>query len=303
MTKIINGIEYELVEEGEIFILEEIDEEIDEEVESARKKGKLFTCRLCGYQFNFDTEEEKAEWKKNRLICPECGEEYCNKPESEILLFKLQNKFIETIDDFLIEKNPHLIDMYFILVDYSLSLLYKYYIGKIQSNTMAKYYAERSATIFIEKYLKDNNFRVTDSFGGLLVSKGRKGIISQACFGKEEKDLDADSINIENEKGQQIDYADSKIDLIDQIEQRETTLNNFNYIIKLIESLKDYCNSDFEDFIRITAFDMFLTRGERATDNFFRLLSEKLGTDGKIGKEMFMKTLEILRIELKNMCE
>jgi len=266
------------------------------------KKGKPFTCRSCNAQF-FLSVSEKEVWRNNQSPCPECGERWCNKPPSERILFALQEKFMQTREEFPLESNPHLIDMYFIIVDYSLSFLYKYYIGKIQSNTMAEYYSKRSATIFVERYLKDPNFFVTDSFGGMLVSKGRKGIVSQACFGKDEQDLDAESINIENDKGQQIDYADSKVNLIDQIEQRQTTINNFNYLIKIIEGIKPYCNSDFEDFIRILSFDMFLNRGERTTDNFFNLLSEKLGTDGKIGKEMFMKTLEIFRGELVNMCK
>lgn len=275
----------------------------NEKEEKSKRTGRLFTCRACNFQFNFETEKEKAEWKQQDSSCPKCGERWANKPLTERILFSLQEKLFESKNDFPIEKNPHLIDMYFILVDYSLSFLYKYYIGKIQSNTMAEYYAKRSASLFIERYLKDPEFRVTDSFGGMLVSKGRKGIVSQACFGAEERDLDADSLNIENEKGQQIEYADHSEDMIQKIEDRENTLNNFIYIKELIENIGNYCDSEFEDFSRIVALDIFLNRGEKTTDIFFNKMMEKLGSDGKVGKEMFMKTLEILREELKRMCD
>jgi hypothetical protein len=100
-------------------------------------------------------------------VCPFCGDIYWDKPKGERDLFILQDEYFETKDE------KCLALMYKHIFNYSENII-KNSISVIYSQEKMEEKAEALAIILLEKYLKDPNFKIEHSFGGLLIrmSKG-----------------------------------------------------------------------------------------------------------------------------------
>ena len=141
-----------------------------------KMKGKFITCKLCNKKFKFISSEVKLSWKEVNYICPFCKEEYCILPETERVLRKIQDLyFTENRND------KYMTQMFYILVDYSKSLIKKMFgskrsflVGQIDT------IATDSVSLLIEKYT-DPNFEIQTSFAGFLVFK-----IKEAMFQKKD---------------------------------------------------------------------------------------------------------------------
>lgn len=61
------------------------------------KKLKI-TCKACNGIIEFETSKDKKKFDKKKFVCPKCKESYCIMPETERILFRLQDKWIDTKD-------------------------------------------------------------------------------------------------------------------------------------------------------------------------------------------------------------
>lgn len=97
-------------------------------------------------------------------VCPHCQNPWWDKPKDEFNLFMLQDIYLKS------GKAPDkLSDMYEGLINYSENLIKKNLKGKAQLDAeRIREQAEDTALNFIEVYIKNENYVVTASFGGLL---------------------------------------------------------------------------------------------------------------------------------------
>lgn len=251
------------------------------EEREARTRGKPITCKICKHQFKFNKPELKQEWYDTKMCCPSCGEQYCCLPETERVLRKIEDEYYEK------GKNKRYLDkMYLVLVSYCKSLLLKSYPNMIGSAADLEYHSHQVVTIFMEKYCIYDNFKVDVSFAGALISR-----IRQSLWGKPEHKVAPISLDVTDDENRNIfQIADQKYSL-DAIENKQSSLHTRDYILRIIFEIDNYCNTKQENFIRLLLIRNFLRKGEKITDKYFYLY-------GRNGKEMFLRTLEIMKKEL-----
>lgn len=106
------------------------------------------------------------------------------------------------------------------------------------------------------------------------------------------KEIEAMSLDYEIEEGKtSLQISDSKSGM-NSIDTEFQNKYLFDYLCELTDSISQFTVNDFQDLKRMLGLCVFLERGEIAADKFF----EK---NGFFGKDMYLKTLEILRSELK----
>lgn len=110
------------------------------------------------------------------------------------------------------------------------------------------------------------------------------------------KEIEAMSLDYEIEEGKtSLQISDSRPGM-NSIDAEFQNKYLFDYLCELTESISQFTVNEFQDLKRMIGLCVFLERGEIAADKFF----EK---NGFFGKDMYLKTLEILKSELKEEAE
>ncbi len=119
---------------------------------------KLITknCTVCDIEISWQHKHKPEE-------CPSCGEQYFDKPQIEIDLFKLQSRYLDNNEE------EALGEMYSVITVYAENLIKNiihssYYMDVDILETKA----HEAATKFIEYYLTNPAFRMERSFGAYL---------------------------------------------------------------------------------------------------------------------------------------
>jgi len=265
----------------EVVILED-DILLEEEFDKIETRGKPITCKYCHVNFKIANKKEKEEWKIDNYICPICLEHFCILPPTERELRYLQDKYLltRTEEDFI----PLLRLMY----KYTQSLIKKNYSKALKFYGSLDYYSNETITIMVEEYLSKPGFAIGLSFGGFLIHKIRQAIYNPKQFVGQHTSFD-----FQFEDGNNLHelIADRRKDVIQKIEESEDEIFLHKKIIELIEGVEEYCEDPYEDYIRTISLYAYFNKGEIAFDKIFQAFGRK-------GKEISMKTLEILRKEL-----
>jgi len=257
-------------------------------------KGNFITCQNCNFKFKFSYTREKINWEKNKFSCPICKELYCNKPLTERKLFKLQDEYYDN------NKDSKIFDkMIKIFFDYAQSLIKKSYSSYISCNADLEYYTNNAVAFLVEEYLVKSDFVMLTSFGGLLIRK-----IKHAFFKKEEKDIPGISLNWEHEDGNEVSYEDKKYNYVLNLEDKDSTIDLYNYVLRLIFSIEEFCDP-YEDWKRLLAIHHYLKFGEKEADYLFqeKIVDENGNilqneTYSRYAKEKYLNTLDLLKKEL-----
>lgn len=132
-------------------------------------------CTACGKVSYYSRKSKPAS-------CPFCHDRYWDKPHDERDLFLLQEAYYNQN-----RSSKILGEMYLKIVTYSENII-KMQLkrkGKIYPKDLLEERAEEMALSFIEKYLKNPNYIIKHSFGGLL-----KKVVLGILYGKSVKDPD-----------------------------------------------------------------------------------------------------------------
>jgi len=267
-------------------------------------RGRYNTCRKCGYQFKITNKEKRVEWDKKKSKCPMCKESYCLKPETERKLMVLQDKyFYHNRDMFYLDQMSE------ILINYSQSLIKKFYSPYIVNEGDLESYSYCSVSFLVEEYYNHEDYKVYASFAGALIDK-----IKQALFNKYNKLQEDLSLNWDFDDS----HSDSNFYHIDKysskeyeiIEENENKKYLVKYIINILFGISDFCKTEKEDVVRLLAFHHNILYGERFAEKLFQ--EDKYDGNGKLVqykiygrkyKEVYLKTLDIIRKELLKLDE
>jgi len=181
--------------------------------------------------------------------CPFCHDIYWDKPEDERNLFVLQDQYILNNRD-----SITLGKMYLLILVYSRNII----INSVKDDVFLSSEAldertEDLAATFLEKYLKDNTFKVAYSFGGLLI-KLSKGILY-------------------NQKTQNND-RNASLDM--QIAEKLTIESSPSYFINDPDAKKEYEKRAFAQYESVSN-NMIVIELENLIDKIYKriLVSEK----------------------------
>lgn len=248
-------------------------------------QGRLTTCRICGYKFRIK-QDDRDNWQKEKLPCPNCKNIYCVLPQTERELRILQDKFFESG-----RQEKYMEKMYKILIPYTKSLLLKSFPAAIKSNEDADYFSHSAVTYLIEEYYAKPDYSIDISFAGMILWK-----IKQALYGKFEKSENTVSIDWQFEDGNQVEYEDKKNNVFENIENEHDKYLICKYISDLLFSIGHFSDSAMEAYMLEIGLYLFFMKGEKKADNFFRLF-------GRESKIIYNYSLEILKKELEKFCK
>jgi hypothetical protein len=248
-------------------------------------QGRLTTCRMCGFKFRIKLED-KDDWQKNNLICPQCKEIYCVLPKTERKLRILQDKFFESR-----RKECYMTEMYKILIPYTKSLLLKSFPAAIHSNEEADEKTHMAVSFLIEEYYAKLTYKLDISFGGMLLYK-----IKQALYGKQEFQTSDISLDYQFEDGNQVEYEDKKNNAYEHIENEHDKYLICKFITELLFSIGHFADSEQERYICETCLYLFFMKGEKKVENYFKVF-------GREGKILYLYSLDILKKELEKLCK
>jgi len=280
--------------------------------------ARQIECRTCGHQYGFGEVEKKKIWENTQMKCPKCQETYSCLPPTEKKLRTLQ-------DIYVINKSEEVFNaMYKILTLYVKSLILKSFSPKIHSPEELDFHVKNVITLLTKEYLK-KDFKITSSFGGYLIQKIKQSLwgIDQRSVGDytkktkppewSPKDIFNDphkevswipekqvtkeiipsiSLNYEFPDGKEIVYK-SPYNFGEEIEREEFAVDLHKSIYDIIVNVGDECNELCEDCLRVIATHLHISEGENKADRFWKTHQTKKG------KYMYVKTMEILRKELK----
>jgi hypothetical protein len=254
-------------------------------------KGRPITCKICGHQWKFLNKQEREDWQKQKLPCLKCGEIYCTLPKSERELRKIQTQYLIT------RSNKDLSKMYLILRDYAESIIKKRFVNTpyFQTNLL-KDYAHDSATYVLEQFQINKDFKINISFGKYLFFK-----IRQVLFGKQNYTVGDESLDYQYDDGNYIEYEDNNYMLLEEIEDKDNKRSLCNYLTDIIFNIEHWCSCKKENYIRLLNVHNYLYHGEKLPEKFYSLYKREQnqkGFDQYLGSFLFMKTIDILRLEL-----
>ena len=249
-------------------------------------KGRPLFCRYCNEKVII---KDRLKWELEKHTCSECGEIWCDKPETERMLMILQDEYLEKRDK---ERSPIVADkilkeMTVLLFSYVGSLFKKSFSNMIRDPDKFEEYKQWAVSRFIEQYLQREDFKVLGSFKGMLIGK-----MQEAIWGKQEKACAQESLDFEFEDGNTITYEDNKKSIMDSIIERHEKEQLVDNICNLIFGISEYCTQE-ENWIRLLNFRNYIYGGEKFTDKFFEQYANKTG------KMLFLQTIDIVREELK----
>jgi hypothetical protein len=262
-------------------------------------RGRYNTCKKCGYQFKIVNKEKKILWEKRKKKCPNCREKYCTMPETERTLMKLQDKYFSHDRDM-----QYLDRMSEIMLNYSQSLIKKFYSKYIVNEGDLEYYSQCTVSFLIEEYYAHEEYKVYASFAGALNDKIRQSLFNKYNLLQEDLSLNWDFDDAHNDSNYyHVDKRSMKE--YENIEEEENKIYLTKYILNLVFGMSAYCNSKREDLIRLMAFYLNLEFGEKRAEKLFQ--EEVRGKKDKIlqfkiygrrNKEMYKKTLDVVKAEL-----
>ncbi len=258
-------------------------------------RGNYTTCQNCKYKFKLYTSDERSEFYNNKSSCPKCGEQYCNKPETERKLFVLQDYYFDND-----KPEDYFIKLLEILLEYTKNLIKKFYSHYVSSDYELNYYASNVVSFLAEEYLSKEDYRVHSSFAGAIKDK-----IKQSVLGKNEKLTPGNSINWEFGDGKESYYLyeDPKKSYIAYIERIENTITLCKYLLQFIYGVEEYC-SPHEDYKRLIAIRNYIIAGENCADKLFQENPDNLNPSksyGRFAKYLYLQTMKILQKELKQL--
>lgn len=301
---------------------EEIFEFIKIIPEDAQAPGNPSTCKACKHEFKIPMEM-RDRWIELKKPCPKCGETFHDrKNQTERDLLRMQDKyFIETSER---KKDRILYEMHTLMVPYFMSILR-------DSPTISKQLYQRIVTepdfceekaydaslYIIEQYKKRNDFKMHTSFSGYAYNGGFNSVLFDKKYwdiignnrdGSNDNDgknkdnksqvKEVVSINVmfDDEKGNgaPVYPVGEEDEILKRIEQAE----DLNYLIEeitnLVERIKAYTNDPYEDLIRLMAVTNHISKQSSVyADKWFRV-------NGRYGKEMYLKTMELIKNRLQN---
>jgi hypothetical protein len=269
-------------------IIEEVKIEESIEDELLETRGKPITCKYCNETFRFITKQEKEQWRLNNCICPHCDEEWCILPPTERKLKYLQAQYLITRNE------KDFVALLQLMYIYTQSLIKKKFAKALKFEGALVYYTNETITIMVEEYLSKPNFKLDISFGAFLIIKARQAIYNPKQFLDQHTSLDYQFEDGSNLHGM---IGDNRKDIMQHIEEAENENTLHKKIVGIIEEIKNYIEDPFDDYIRTIAVYTYLKNGEGAFDNLFNAF--RYGKDERKGKDISLKTLEILKSELK----
>ena len=249
------------------------------------KRGRPIECRYCGAKFKIINKEERKQWIENLFPCPSCNILYSYMTEIEKQLQIIQAKFKNNNKD-----EKYLKEMFDVLVVYAESIIKKHYINEIYDKSLLSTYAKSAASLLIESdFYKKENFSINSSFGSRLQKK-----CIQALRSKKESyeriSID-DSLDYIFQDGNYIEHEDKSTNEFIKIEQQEEKILLLQKICKMIFEFENYCESQFENYVRLINILNYLRGGERAIDNFFEVY-------GRYGKYKTLQSLSMIKKEI-----
>lgn len=252
-----------------------------------RIKGKGNTCKNCRQLFKFPNAEEKSKWQACRLPCPHCHYTYCTLPETEKVLKILQQRYHESNRDI---KILHQIQA--ILKSYAKSMILGEKSPSIFSVDQLDYYAQLSSSFLIEEYFKNENFNIDISFGSYLGHKVKQALYTKSEWGAADTPTSMGySLDYETDEVSSQYLARSRQDIAQEFEQEIEIQTLREKIINLIKEFEGYCNSPYENFMRLIGLRLFFFKSQHYSDKFFNAFNR----DGKIVME---ETLQLINKQL-----
>lgn len=250
--------------------------------------GKPITCKYCKSQFKFDEDEQRKKWRENLYPCPVCQIDYCILPETERELKKLQKIYIDSG-----RKQKYLNDIAKILYSYVPSLIKRYFTKALyearrnEGDEALESYSHKTVIYVIENYLKRDDFYISVSFAGYC-----KDAILWAFREKKERQSNDVSMDFEmDDEGHTVQYADTKLDLLEKIEQDEYRKDIVKTLMAYIKEMKSFCTQR-EYYVLLIVMNNYLHRGDKYVDKFFHVYNDN------VGKLKYMQFLDILKKEI-----
>lgn len=252
--------------------------------------GKPITCKYCKGQFRFESDEVRYKWKESLYTCPICQIDYCILPPTERDLKKLQNEYVKSGRDI-----KYLNKMCRILYQYVPSLIKRHFSKAIlkavnsEGDDPMSYYTHKAIVYTIENFLKKDDYIIYSSFGKYLIDAIRWSIFEK----KEHQSKDL-SIDFVMEDGHNVQYEDTKMSIIDNIELQEYRKNIVTTMMSFVKEMRGFCTQR-EYFVFLLMLNNYLCKGEKFVDKFFETYEDKTG------KLKYMEFLELLKKEIKNL--
>lgn len=162
-----------------------------------------------------------------------------DKPETEQLLFKLQDEYYGATDDN--TKLQKWTEMFQIVKDYARStVLKKLKSKKFLEPDIVESHANQAAVNFMSQYLYRKNFKCGASFNGVLNYK-----VIETVYGKKEDDQTL-SLQIENQYGDEFDITSAQRKSVGLLWGRE--YDDVEESLENSYTLIDYINELIDDF-------------------------------------------------------
>jgi hypothetical protein len=148
---------------------------------------------------------------KKPELCPYCKSKYWDKPEDERNLFLLQEVYLENG-----RKKEDLGKLYHLVYVYAKNLIKNNIKNKkIFSEEEMEDKAEDTTTIFFEKYLKNNDFKIDSSFGGFIGM-----ILKGVLYSKKLRKIDSE-ISLEGKLDEDFSLEESLFLVLENFEEKE----------------------------------------------------------------------------------
>jgi len=143
-----------------------------------RNKKRYITCKICNKKVFYSQSNPLP------IQCPFCGSKYFQKRDSERHLFILQDKFFESNRD-----SKILGEMYTYLLSYVKSMIMKLSHFRFPKDILDEHTCD-VASLVIEQYLKNPDFRIKISFSGYFFKK-----IEEVIYKNSKKEQITDSLD------------------------------------------------------------------------------------------------------------
>lgn len=242
--------------------------------------GRPIVCRKCKNEFQRETIEIN-------VICPICGIVFCNKTDTERILFEIQELYINKK----LTKDKFIHKIYIILFNYTKSILLQNFRYRVKDEQEVEDYSNQALHYFLMYYIEDDDFLILNSFSGMLYHK-----VNQAINEKSNHASAEETINYRYDDGNENQIEDTILDDLQQMENYENRLDLLNYTLKFIFEFEILCNNKRENYIRLQALSHYLKYGEKKADILFKTYS-------RFGKLKYEDTLDYLHKELKKLWE
>jgi len=234
---------------------------------------KVIVCSHCKH-------EQRYENKQKPKFCI-CENPFWDKPEYEYKLFMLQRDYIDSGYDI-----EYLKKMYPILLLYAKKLLLKKIKGKIFL-TEKKVQEKVFDTVhkLYEYYLRDENYRVVESYAGAL----NYGFLDTLYNRKERAKNNTYSLNLElDDKGTELLTNIIGFGYIDLLDERDEVDEQYfkssnELVLRLTDFLNNLISKAEENFNHIIAFKivcgvnhLLAKRDDRFMDKYFDTVGRKV---------------------------